>query len=186
MESSNWAPEHSKALREYQARGMSYSEIADAINAKFGTCYSRNATIGRGKRMGLGAPDRPDRRSAQPPRRQSPKPSKKRAAKMRATKMRESRAAELREPPPARERAEPVKLRCVGLRPRLVSLVDLENGECRYPYGGDKEGEAILFCGHPRLAGSSYCKPHFHLTRDGDGASERAAGPVALRLVDAA
>lgn len=85
-----------------------------------------------------------------------------------------------------RERPEPVKLRCVGLGLRLVSLVDLENGQCRYPYGGDKEGEAILFCGHPRLAGSSYCKPHFHLTRDYGCESERAAGPVALRLVDAA
>ena len=181
MEPSNWAPAHSEALREYWARGMSYSEIADAINAKFGTCYSRNATIGRGKRMGLGTPDRPDHRAVAQPRRQQPKPSKKRAKKMR-----ERRAAELQEPTPVRERAEPVKLRCVGLSPRMVSLVDLENGECRYPYGGDKEGEAILFCGHPRLAGSSYCKPHFHLTRDSGCYPERAAGPVALRLVDAA
>ncbi len=61
MESSGWATEHSEALREYLARGMSYSQIVDAINAKFGTCYSRNATIGRGKRMGLGVPGRPDR-----------------------------------------------------------------------------------------------------------------------------
>jgi GcrA cell cycle regulator len=180
MEPSNWAPAHSEALREYWARGMSYSEIADAINAKFGTRYSRNATIGRGKRMGLGIPDRPDHRAVAP-RRQQPKPSKKRAKKMR-----ERRAAELQEPAPVRERAEPVKLRCVGLSPRLMSLVDLENGECRYPYGGDKEGEAILFCGHSRLAGSSYCKPHFHLTRDSGCESERAAGPLALRLVDAA
>jgi hypothetical protein len=51
---------------------------------------------------------------------------------------------------------------------------------------GDKEGEAVLLCGHPRLAGSSYCKPHFHLTRDSGCESERVAGPVALRLVDAA
>jgi GcrA cell cycle regulator len=177
MEPSSWAPAHSAALREYWARGMSYAEIADAINAKFGTCYSRNATIGRGKRMGLGTPNRP----ALPPRKKLPTPSKKRAEKMR-----KSRAAELAEPPPVRERAAPVTLRCVGLSPRLVSLVDLENGDCHYPYGGDKDGEAILFCGHPRLASSSYCKPHFYLTRDSGCEPERAAGPVALRLVDAA
>lgn len=183
MESSNWPPAHSEALREYFARGMSYSQIADAINAKFGTRYSRNATIGRGKRMGLCTPGRPDHRLAQLPRKKEPKPAKKRAEKIR-----ERRVAEPREPAPApaRERAEPVKLRCVGLSPRLVSLVDLENGECRYPYGGDKDDEAILFCGHPRLAGSSYCKPHFHLTRDSGSESERTTGPVALRLVDAA
>jgi GcrA cell cycle regulator len=47
MEPSNWAPEHSGALHEYLALGMTYSEIARAINAKFGTHYSRNATISR-------------------------------------------------------------------------------------------------------------------------------------------
>ena len=37
MEPSNWAPEHSGALQEYLALGMTYSEIACAINAKFNT-----------------------------------------------------------------------------------------------------------------------------------------------------
>ena len=58
MEQINWAPEHSAALREYLARGMSFSEIADAINIKFKTAYSRNAAIGRAKRLGLAGPAR--------------------------------------------------------------------------------------------------------------------------------
>jgi hypothetical protein len=32
---TNWPSKHSDALREYVAKGMSYAEIADAINAKF-------------------------------------------------------------------------------------------------------------------------------------------------------
>ena len=52
----NWAPAHCDALRECLARGMSFAEAADAINTRFGTAYSRNATIGRAKRMGLGGP----------------------------------------------------------------------------------------------------------------------------------
>jgi hypothetical protein len=32
MELSNWAPEHSDALRELIARGLSFSEAAQAIN----------------------------------------------------------------------------------------------------------------------------------------------------------
>jgi GcrA cell cycle regulator len=68
MESTNWTPEHSAALREYQARGMSYSEIADAINAKFKTSYSRCAAIGRAKRLGLAGPDRPGNRRKSLPR----------------------------------------------------------------------------------------------------------------------
>jgi len=35
VEQTNWAPEHSEVLRELVARGLSYSEIANAINAKF-------------------------------------------------------------------------------------------------------------------------------------------------------
>ena len=42
MQSTNWTPEHSSALREYLAKGMSYSEIAQAINAKFSTAYTRH------------------------------------------------------------------------------------------------------------------------------------------------
>jgi GcrA cell cycle regulator len=82
--------------------------------------------------------------------------------------------------------AKPVKLRCVGVRPRLIALVELEPGDCRYPYGGDKEGEEIGFCGHPRQPGSSYCAPHVGLTRGAGAAFGRTLGPVELRLVSVA
>jgi hypothetical protein len=59
MQATDWAPEHSDALREFLAKGMSYSKAADAINAKFGTRYTRNAAIGRGKRMGSPAQKSP-------------------------------------------------------------------------------------------------------------------------------
>ncbi|MDB5636135.1 MAG: hypothetical protein JWP51_1043 [Bradyrhizobium sp.] len=60
MQSSDWTAEHSEALREGLARGRSYSEIAQAINARFGTAYTRSATLGRSRRMGLASPDRSD------------------------------------------------------------------------------------------------------------------------------
>jgi GcrA cell cycle regulator len=87
---------------------------------------------------------------------------------------------------PVVERPEPPRLRCVGTSPRLVALVDLGPGECRYPYGGDRDGEAISFCGHPCFPNSVYCPPHFHLTRAPAIEAERPAGPFTLRLVDAA
>jgi len=206
MQSSTWAPEHSHALREYLAKGMSYSEIAEAINSRFGTAYTRSATIGRGKRMGLAGPDRPEDEPKRPPKAKTPR-SKARRSKAPRSKAPRSKAPRSKAPrskapslqklcergpaesspsPPALERIEAVKLRCVGITPRLLSLVELEANDCRYPYGGDKEDEAIAFCGHPRLAGSSYCAPHFHLKRGTGTQSERAAGPVLLRLVDAA
>lgn len=172
MQADNWAPEHCQALRDYVALGMSFSEIAREINTKFGTAYTRNAALGRSKRMGLHASERP---------RKLPK-----AKIPQAPKRRERSAAGPLPAAPAPERAAAVKLRCVGISPRLLSLVELDASDCRYPYGGDKENEPITFCGHPRLAGSSYCAPHFYLTRTTEARPERAPGPVALRLVRAA
>ena len=152
---------HSQALREYLAKGMSYSEIADAINAKFGTAYSRSAAIGRARRMGLAGPDRPPRQPRAGAEAGAEQPKASRLAS-RVSVMFPNSCGRYR-PSNAVERP---KLRCVEIVPRHLSLVDLEPGDCRYPYGGDEEGEAITFCGHPQQEGSSYCAPHFHLTRD--------------------
>jgi len=176
MQSTNWPEEHSKALREFLESGMPYSRIADAINAKFQSAYSRNAAIGRAKRMGLAGSDRPNDRPELPPRAKAP----------RLHVLRERHPPESMLMIPSFEREETVKLRCVEIDPRHLSLTDLEPGDCRYPYGGDEEGEAITFCGHPRRRGSSYCAAHFHLTRGPGIAPERSAGIVSLWLVEAA
>ena len=180
MQSTDWAPEHSEALRGYLAKGMSFSEIAKAINATFKTVYSRNATIGRAKRMGLSGPGQPKRQPKYCPKLspRAPQPSLR--------KLRQRRLPEVWWPIPTFERTETAQLRCVEVDPRHLSLIDLKPGDCRYPYGGDEDGEAITFCGHPRRPGSSYCAPHFELTCGPGSASERAAGTVALKLVEAA
>ena len=171
----NWAPAHCDALRECLANGMSFAEAADAINTMFGAAYSRNATIGRAKRMGLAALDRPKRLLKAP---EEPKPS-------RSNKNPEH-GVEAKPESPSVERPPRIKLRCVQIMPRHLLVTELEAGDCRYPYGGDAEGETITFCGHPQREGSSYCLGHFNLTRGPGTASERAAIPVALRLVAAA
>jgi GcrA cell cycle regulator len=177
MQPTDWPTEHSRALRELHAKGMSYGEITREMNARFGTAYTRNAVLGRGKRMGFVAPEAT--RERQPPRRLLAK-----AERVQARMTEERRPAPILVPPVPR--AEPVQLRCVGISPRLISLVDLEPGDCRYPYGGDADGDPIVFCGHPRQVGSCYCTPHFHLTRNPDGLAERPLAPVVLRLVEAA
>jgi len=176
MQSFSWAPEHSAALKDHVAAGMSFSEAADALNARFGTAYSRNAVLGRAKRMKLVIPARPERGPKFNPPKRGKVPRKPSAG----------RDGEGGMAPPAVERRPPPRLRCVGISPHLVPLIDLEAGECHYPYGGDRDGEAITFCGHPCLRGSVYCAPHFHLTRGPAIESERPAGPLILRLVDAA
>ncbi len=180
MQSTDWAPGHIDALREYLAKGMSYSQIAGAINAKFGTAYSRNAAIGRARRMGLAGPAR----SGELPGHWPKRPPKAKAPSRQKPQQRH--APEFLRPMPIFRRVDTAPLRCVEIVPRHLGLVDLERGDCRYPYGGDEEGEAITFCGHPRREGSSYCAPHFHLTRGPGTPSERTVGTVLLRLVEAA
>ncbi len=60
-----------------------------------------------------------------------------------------------------------------------LSLIDLEAGDCRYPYGGDEEGEAITFCGHPQREGSSYCVAAF--SSDPRSRHRDRNGPPGLR-----
>jgi GcrA cell cycle regulator len=172
MQSADWTQEQSKALCEYLAKGMPYSAIADAINATFKTAFSRNATISRARRMGLATSDRP-RRPKPPPKAAPPGPDR----------ARKRDAAEMPWFPPAFKSVAMPKLRCADVVPRHLSLMDLEPRDCRYPCGGDAEGEVITFCGHPRRPGASYCAAHFDLSIGPGTASERAADQVLLKLV---
>jgi GcrA cell cycle regulator len=173
MEPTIWAPEHSAALRDYLVSGMSYAEIAQAINARFNTSYSRSATLGRARRMGLAGNERPRETTAQP--------SKSR--QMSLHHLRERFASTAKWFVPIFERVDLPKLRCVEIEPRHLSLIELEAGDCRYPYGGDEEGEPITFCGHPRREDSSYCMAHFHLTSGPDAQPERRVSTASLRIV---
>jgi GcrA cell cycle regulator len=174
MQSTSWTPEHSSALKEYLANGMSYSEAAEAINAKFNTAYTRHAAIGRARRSGFLGAARPGDSSRLTPKATSFRKMRERYASLSGWTM------------PIFEREQTVKLRCVETDPRHLTLLELEPGDCRYPYGGDEEGEAITFCGQPCAADSSYCAPHFHLTRGPGRPLKRVAGTVSLRLVEAA
>jgi GcrA cell cycle regulator len=175
---TSWEPEHSDALRNYLTKGLSYAEIARAINATFNTAYTRNAAIGRAKRMGISDLGR-SAAPCRPKRRRKPRPTRfHRTRKRRAAKPRPSR--------PILKRTAALQLRCVAIVPRHLSLLELEPKDCRYPYGGDEDGETITFCGHPHRPGSSYCISHFHLTRGVGSAAERSAVKVLLRLVEAA
>jgi len=176
---STWEEAHSVALRAHLDEGLSFAEIARALNRQFGTAYTRNAAIGRARRMGLSVPLRPQSDGVMSaPRRPD------------ARRICGSRTRKQKHVPPGLstvERAAALQLRCVAITPRHLALVDLEVNDCRYPYGGEREGDPITFCGHPRREGSSYCLSHFHLTSLPEDAAEQPARKRApLRLVEAA
>ena len=177
MEPGQWPSEHSDALRDYFIKGISYAEIGHQINARFGTTYTRSAVAGRARRLGLIAPIQVTSPSIVPSLPDGGWQPSRRGMTLPYLTV---------PPQSAMKPAAQVTLRCVGVQPRLLELVELEPADCRYPYGGDKDGEEISFCGHPCQPGSSYCAPHARLTRRSGTASARAAGPVVLRLVSAA
>jgi GcrA cell cycle regulator len=177
MELSNWAPEHSDALREFLAKGLTFSEAAQAINSRFNTSYSRSAALGRARRLRLTADDR----------REPSMPTK--PADLHDTgepRASDSRTSALVWPVPLFKETKPLKLRCAAIEPRHISLTELESGDCRYPYGGDDESEVITFCGHPRRPGSAYCTPHFHLSRNPVVPSGHAVSTALLRMLETA
>jgi GcrA cell cycle regulator len=175
---STWEEAHSSALRELVEKGLPFSEIARALNARFGTAYTRNAAIGRARRLGLSVPQRADPAGPFPA---AKKPDARRIIEKRARTLSQSVAK-----PATLERAAMLQLRCVAITPRHLALVDLEANDCRYPYGGDAEGEPITFCGHPRREGSSYCHQHFRLTNMPELPEKGALARTRLRLVEAA
>lgn len=131
----SWPIEHDEMLKDCM-QTMSFSKVAAQINAKFGTSYSRNATIGRAARMGLQKPKR--RRKPRAPRPAS--------------------VPRLRIIP--QFKLDTTGLRCVVGGSLNIPLTDLESDQCRWPYG---EGP-FLFCGHVRDGESSYCAAHLALS----------------------
>ena len=175
MESTNWLPEHSEALRKLLSERRSFSAIADAINLKFNTAYTRSATIGRARRMGLAGSDRPE-----------PQATPSRLERIIKSQPVELGATVLHWPvPPVKTQKQP-KLRCAEVEPRHLLLIELERGDCHYPYGGDEENVAITFCGLPCQSGSNYCTPHFRLSRNPVALPEREGinNVVWLRLAE--
>lgn len=185
MEMMNWLPEHSAALQDLRARGLSYSEIADTINATFNTAYTRDAALSRAQRMGLAGLERLE--PSLSGYLDSPKPSLPQLP--RIGRLREGRAELkpdlLRWPRIFTETVEMPQLRCAAVEPRHLSLLDLKPGDCRYPYGGDIDGETMTFCGHPCRSGSSYCTSHFHLSRDPEASARPVLSAAWLQAIGA-
>src|ERR1700744_2112105 len=111
---SVWEEAHSVALREGVEKGLSFAEIAASLNSRFGTAYTRNAAIGRARRLGLSVPK--PQASASP----FPTPKKPDARRICAKRVRHLPGHEpvLRPKPSTSERAAALSLRCVAITPR--------------------------------------------------------------------
>lgn len=137
-----WSEAENLLLERLVAEGLSASQIG----AQMGR--SRNAVIGRCLRKGLRLMMQPGWKSAVKLRQPAAKPNP--AAKAKPA------------PKPARPKTPtPPKfeLICVPITPRMVPLVDLQPGECKWPYGDPRES-GFGYCGHARAESRPYCSGH--------------------------
>lgn len=145
-----WPSEHDALLRQVVAAGWSFSNAATKINAQFGTAYSRNACIGRAKRLGI---------------------SGRKTVSAEGLQHRLIKKAEQKlKPPPV---CQPIPApRAVDVVPLNISLFELTDATCKWPYG---DAAPYAFCGNPTWVGSSYCECHASLSIGPGTESERTA-----------
>jgi GcrA cell cycle regulator len=148
--SGGWTLEQSDALKNHIGAGATYNEAAQAINLQFGTSFSRNAAIGKANRLGLACVKRPPRERQ--PRQRGPRKQTTSVRIIRSNGNSNSMRVV------STVNIEQMRLRCVEIIPLNLTLAEIGEDQCRYI-----AGEEYLYCGHPKMSGSSYCTPHHHL-----------------------
>lgn len=142
MTSHQWTDSIVQRLRDLHATNLSFSEIAVELNEEFATSITRNACIGKSKRIGL-----PERAMTQAER-----------GKLSHDKWRMVR---VKKAVPQQPKISVPKPSVEDVTPLHVSFMDLERDQCRFPYG---DGPSFTFCGCRAFDGGSYCEPHHTLT----------------------
>lgn len=131
-------------LKALNAQGLSASQIAKQMGG-----ITRNAVIGKLHRLGITNGARAMRTYL--PRTTQPVRAKHKGGKGNFnTELRQLRAPKLNGGPLPPEPPRPAK---------LFALANMEDHQCRFPYGDPKSGE-FGFCGCKKMAGSSYCPGH--------------------------
>jgi hypothetical protein len=158
-----WTPEEDAFIQASLTEGLTYAQIGARLNT------TRNAVIGRSKRIGLVGPEHArikakekqqaraegvvNRLPAGHRRNTKPALEKKRIERIEAARLRVVEA----------EKASFVE---ALMEMRCVPLMDLEKRECRFEVHGAKRWvsfEDMRFCGRPVAAGAKWCSEHLHM-----------------------
>jgi GcrA cell cycle regulator len=147
-------------LTELHHSGCGYTSIAKTLAEEFRIKLTRNACIGKARRLAL-----PTRKRTEPaprkPRKSRAKPANERISYDRfAQKFSKPLPLLLTTPiTPLKPKSE---LPRDALRVANLPVLALQRGECRFPCDGEYPYQ---FCGRPQIEGSRYCLGHFHLSR---------------------
>lgn len=158
-DSKRWSPAMDAKLRQMVELGLPYSLVEKEVSAVSDRPISRNAAIGRAKRLGLCiAMVSPEVKRERVRRTASRQAAARKAAAARRlqefarTSMRE-RIASAEAKMPKAALPEPAS----DLPPLVASLTELEPHHCRWVVG---DRGPYQFCGREKLAGTSWCITH--------------------------
>lgn len=161
-EPCKWPEDMTDMMKKHWETGLSASQSAAIINAKFGTRQTRNSIIGKRHRMGLKRDadlrwfNRPKKIVTDATARLK---RAERLAAMKATKERDAEIARLKQA--ARSEMEMQKLRPIELLSVHTrdAVLGLKRNSCRFPVGVVGAPD-FHFCCLPQVEGSSYCADH--------------------------
>jgi len=165
-----WTDEIVARLRQHWLEGVSVTESRDAINAEFGTQFTRNATIGKRHRLDLTDQALIELVGADSP--IAKKVKDREAARLCGTKQKvirtvgglpkklaKCRLGSARDAA-RRERSQKAREKAVmafGGNGHSIGLLELTSLTCRWPVD---EGDTTMFCGCLVKEGKPYCPLH--------------------------
>lgn len=149
----SWTDDRISKLIELFAEGLSASQIAFKLGGA-----TRNSVIGKVSRLGLSRTNVP--KKPKEPRAPRTMPSRNKQGDHHAVFRIVEGGFGSRRIIRSVESREEVKLRCVEVSPRNLTIDQLERLDCRYPYG---DLPNITFCGNPVRDGKNMCGPHMDL-----------------------
>jgi hypothetical protein len=113
---------------------LSFDQIAAELRAQFNVALTRNACIGKARRLGL------------PMRDNTPRPIIQSYTKPRLVQVGAPIA--------------PLEAQRPLLREDGLTIYQLREGDCKWPLGPQFARPPFMYCGKPSLLGRSYCKGH--------------------------
>lgn len=149
-----WPDERVDRLRKLWEGGSSGAQCAALINWEFSCNITRNACVGQANRRGFIQPNGTNNK-ARAYRARAPRPKAKRPHKL--TRLISELAVRDRAKVQTTQPVAPVMSSEVEPVPRHLSLFELKDTYCKYPFG---ESPYITFCGHPSEPGLSWCGFH--------------------------
>ena len=152
-----WTAPMEERLLQLLGKGLSYLDIAKIISREFTVVVSKNACIGKGRRMQV---------ALRMPARKGSACRKRNAQRSRQQNARRKSPRKRKRQDVSQQRRSSLKHRARQSSGRDLTLLQLLPTSCRWPSGNSPN---VTFCGAEKVDGSSYCLKHTLIASPGYG-----------------